>query len=231
MSEFLRITTLALADSVNPCAIAVLTMILISVLIENVEKRRKVLFSGLAFIASVLIGYMIYGIVIMQFFKTFAVFLRESSIYVTKGLAILAVLLGVLNIKDYLDYKPGSVGTEMPLFMRPKLKKIIKNITSPRGAFIIGFIVTLFLLPCTIGPYIIASGFLSELPFIAALPWLIYYNIIFVLPMLIITLLVYAGLTKVKDVQEWKERNIKYLHLIAGMLLIIAGIALFKGWL
>lgn len=231
MSEFLRITGLALADSINPCAIAVLTMILISVLVENADKRKKVLFSGLAFVASVLIGYMVYGIVIMQFFKTFATFLRDSAIYVTKGLAVLAIALGILNIKDFFDYKPGSVGTEMPLFMRPKVKKIIKNVTSPKGAFTIGFLVTLFLLPCTIGPYIIASGSLSELPFLAAIPWLIYYNLLFILPMLLITVLVYAGLTRVKNVQEWKERNIKYLHLIAGSLLIIVGIAIFKGWL
>jgi cytochrome c biogenesis protein CcdA len=231
MSEFLRITGLALADSVNPCAIAVLTMILISVLIENVDKRKRVLYSGLAFVTSVLIGYLFYGIVIMQFFKVFATFLRESAIYVTKGLAILAILLGILNIKDYINYKPGSIGTEMPLFMRPKVKKIIKDITSPKSAFIIGFIVTLFLLPCTIGPYIIASGSLSELPFLISLVWLIYYNIIFILPMLFITLLIYLGTTKIENIQEWKERNIKYLHLIAGTLLIAVGISLFKGWL
>lgn len=231
MSEFLRITGLALADSVNPCAIAILTMILITVLIENTNNKKRVLYSGLAFVASVLIGYMVYGIVIMQFFKVFATFLRESAFYISKGLASLAILLGILNIKDYLSYKPGSVGTEMPLFMRPKVKKIIKDITSPKSAFIIGFIVTIFLLPCTIGPYIIASGTLSELPLIIALSWLIYYNILFILPMLAITLIIYFGVTKIENIQEWKERNIKYLHLIAGILLIVVGIALFRGWL
>ena len=37
-----KITLLALADSVNPCAIAVLAMILITILIQNPEKRKKV---------------------------------------------------------------------------------------------------------------------------------------------------------------------------------------------
>ena len=44
-----RITLLALADSVNPCAIAVLTMVLISILIANPKSKNKVLFAGLAF--------------------------------------------------------------------------------------------------------------------------------------------------------------------------------------
>jgi cytochrome c biogenesis protein CcdA len=231
MSEFLRITGLALADSVNPCAIAVLTMILVSILVENPDKKRKVLFGGLAFVGAVLIGYFVYGIIIMQFFKTFATFLRESATYVFKGLALLAIGLGIMNIKDYFNYKKGSFGTEMPIFMRPKVKRLTQKITSPSGAFTIGFIVTLFLLPCTIGPYIIASGLLAGMKLIAAIPFLIYYNLLFVLPMLIITLLIYAGFAKIEDVSGWKERNIKRLHLIAGVLLVIVGIAIFRGWL
>lgn len=231
MSELLRITGLALADSVNPCAIAILTMILVSILIENPTNRKRVLYSGLAFIAAIYLSYLFYGTIIVQFFKIFAVFLREYSVLIYKGLALFAILIGVLNIKDYFKYKKGSLLTEMPLFMRPKVKRIIKKITSPGGAFIIGFIVTLFLLPCTMGPYIIASGLLAEINFITALAWLLYYNILFVLPMLIITLLVYFGFREVEEVSGWKERNIKKLHLIAGILLTLVGIALFKGWL
>ena len=66
-----------------------------------------------------------------------------------------------MNIKDYFKYTPGTIGTEMPMFMRPIAKSLIKNITRPRGAFIIGILVTLFLLPCTIGPYIIVGNLLS----------------------------------------------------------------------
>ncbi|MBT4376873.1 hypothetical protein HOD29_05870 [archaeon] len=231
MSEFLRITGLALADSINPCAIAVLAMILMSILVQNPGKRKKVLFGGLAFIAAVFIGYFVYGLIILQLFQTLSIFLRESSVYVYNGLAILAMLFGALNIKDGLHYKKGSFGTEMPLFMRPKVKKITNKATSPKGTFFIGFIVTLFLLPCTIGPYVVVSGLLSELGLILALPWLVYYNILFVLPMIIITLLVYWGFAKVDEVSGWKERNIKRLHLIAGILLFFVGIAILFGWL
>lgn len=229
MLTFWKITTLALADSVNPCAIAVLAMILLALMIQNPNKRKKVLFGGLAFVLAVYIGYLIYGIVIIQFFRLFAEFLRQSSLYVYKGLAILAMIIGALNIKDFFYYKKGGIATEMPIAMRPKAKKIIQNITSPAGAFIIGFIVTLFLLPCTIGPYIIASGLLAELGTLGAVPWLLYYNLIFVIPMIVITLLIYFGLAKVDDVSGWKERNIKKLHLIAGILLFLVGIALLLG--
>ena len=226
-----RITMLALADSVNPCAIAVLTMVLMAIMMQHPDKKRKVLYGGLAFIASVYIGYLFYGIIIVQFFKTFAGFLRESSGIVYNGFAILAMILGGLNIKDFFYYKKGGLATEMPIFLRPKVKKIIQGITSIKGAFVIGFLVTLFLLPCTIGPYIVASGLLSELGVFGALPWLLYYNVLFVLPMLIIVGIIYYGFTKVEEVSGWKEANIKRLHLVAGILLFVVGFALLMGWL
>ncbi len=230
-ADFIRITFLALADSVNPCAIAVLTMVLTTILIQNPEKKRKILYGGLAFVASVYVGYLFYGIIITQFFRTFAEFLRENSTYVYNGLGIFAMILGALNIKDFFMYKKGGLSTEMPLFMRPKVKRIIDKITSPSGAFIIGFLVTLFLLPCTMGPYLVAIGLLAELGILGALPWLMYYNILFVLPMLAITLIIFFGVTRIQDVSGWKERNIKKLHLIAGILLFLVGFALLIGWL
>lgn len=229
--NFTRITSLALADSVNPCAIAVLTMVLIAILLHDPEKRKRVLYAGIAFIAAVYLGYLFYGAVIIQFFNAFASVLRENATYIFNGLAIFAMILGALNIKDYFSYQPGGLATEMPMWMRPYAKLTINRITSPAGAFFIGFLVTIFLLPCTIGPYIIASGLLAELGFIGALPWLLYYNILFVLPMAFIVGLVYFGFSKVEEVSGWKERNIRRLHLIAGLLLFIVGILLLLGWL
>jgi cytochrome c biogenesis protein CcdA len=206
-------------------------MVLVSILIQNPDKKRKVLFAGLAFVTSVYIGYLVYGIIIIQFFKTFAQFLRESSSIVYNSLAILAMVLGGLNVKDYFYYKKGGLATEMPIFLRPKVKEIIQKIISPSGAFIIGFLVTLFLLPCTIGPYIVASGLLSELGTFGAIPWLLYYNVVFVLPMIIIVAVVFFGFKEVDEISGWKEANIKRLHLIAGILLFLVGFALLMGWL
>jgi thiol:disulfide interchange protein len=229
--NFWRITALALADSVNPCALAVLTMVLMTILIQNPDKKKRVLFGGLAFVSSVYIGYLVYGVIIIQFFLAFAEFLRNNAGIVNNGLAILAMILGALNIKDFFVYKKGSFATEMPIAIRPKLKRVIDKMTSPKGAFLVGFLITLFLLPCTMGPYIVASGLLVELGTLRALPWLLYYNFIFVLPMIAIVGLVYLGFTRVEDVSNWKEKNIKRLHLTAGILLFLTGIALLMGWI
>lgn len=228
---FTKISALALADAVNPCVLAILTIVLITLLIQNPEKRKRVLHAGLAFTFAIFVGYLFYGFVLIQIFKTFTESISGFSFYLYKGLAIFAMILGALNVKDYFSYKPGGIATEMPMSFRPRVKLWIKKITSPAGAFVIGILVTIFLLPCTIGPYIIASGLLAEIGFVAALPWLLYYNFLFIIPMLVITFLVYISYTTVESVSSWKERNIRKLHLIAGLLLFFVGLSLLIGWL
>jgi len=223
-----KIVSLAAVDAVNPCALAVLTLMLIAILTYNPTDKKKVLFAGLAFTFAVFIIYIFYGLVIIKFFQLIQM-LTAIRLTLYKILAVFAVLLGLLNIKDFVAYKPGGFLTEMPLFLRPKVKKLILGITSVKGAFLVGAFVTIFLLPCTIGPYIIAGGMLSVFELFATLPWLVLYNIIFILPMLAITIFVYLGYTTVENVSGWKEKNIRYLHLVAGCILLLLGLAMFFG--
>ncbi|PIN86893.1 hypothetical protein COV19_02705 [Candidatus Woesearchaeota archaeon CG10_big_fil_rev_8_21_14_0_10_44_13] len=226
-----KITALAAADAVNPCAIAVLTLILIAMLASDPKKRYRILLGGFSFTFAVYLLYLGYGFVFIGAFKTFVHNIASIRVYFSQALAVVAIVLGLLNLKDFISYKPGSVGTEMPLFMRPKVKRMISHATSPWGAFIAGIFVTVFLLPCTIGPYIIASGILSYLDLFKTIPWLLYYNLIFVAPMIAITIIVYVGYSTVDRVSGWKDKHIRGLHLIASILLLLMGIAMLMGWI
>ena len=223
-----KIFSLAVVDSVNPCAIAVLALMLLTIIVYNPGNRKKILLAGLAFIVTVYVMYLAYGLILINIFKLMQ-FLTATKLYLYKALGVVAMLFGLLNIKDFVKYKPGTIGTEMPLSLRPKVKKVISKITSPLGAFAVGAFVTIFLLPCTIGPYIVATGILSALQLLKTMPYLLFYNFIFVLPMLIITLLVYFGFAKVEDINKWKERNIKKLHLVAGAIMFGLGVAMVSG--
>lgn len=224
------LVSLAFADAVNPCELAILLLVLVNILISDPKNLKKVLYVGLAFIASVFVMYFIYGLIIIQFFKVVTL-LSAVRLYIYDAFAVLAIILGILNVKDYIYYKPGSFATEMPMSFRPRAKKIISSITNVKGAIILGAFVTLFLLPCTMGPYIIASGILSFMEILKTIPWLILYNFIFISPMLLITLFVYFGMSKIEDIQTWKDRNIRKLHLVAGILTIFVGIAILLGWI
>lgn len=223
-----KILGLAAVDAINPCALAVLTLMLIAILTYNPKNKRNVLLAGLAFTASVFIIYLFYGLVIIKFFQLVQV-LTSIRLLLYKILGIAAIVLGLLNIKDFIRYKPGGFLTEMPLSWRPKAKKLISRITSPAGAFVLGAFVTIFLLPCTIGPYVIAGGILSVLDLLGTIPWLLVYNAVFVSPMIAITLIVYAGVAKVEDVSDWKTRNIRYIHVVAGIIMLLLGLGMSFG--
>ena len=224
-----KIISLAAVDAINPCALAVLILMLITIAAYNPQNKKKILLAGLAFTASVFVMYLVYGFIIVKFFQIIQA-LTTVRLVLYKILGLAAIILGILNLKDFIKYKPGGFGTEMPMFMRPKLNKIVSSVTSPSGAFLVGAFVTLFLLPCTIGPYIIAGGILSVLEFIKIIPWLLIYNLIFVLPMLIITGVIYFGFAKIEDVSGWRKKNIKYLHLAAGLIILGLGMAMVFGW-
>lgn len=226
-----KVTSLALVNSVNPCQIAMLVLVLVAIMTQNPDKKRKLLFSGLAFVLSVYIGYLFYGLVLVQLFQTFATTLKAGSIYLMYAIAILSMVFGALQIKDFFVYKRGSFGTEMPLVLRPKAKKFIGRITSPFGAFLTGFIITLFLGPCTMAPLVVLTESLSQYGLIGALPYLMYFDLIVVLPLIVITFIVYKGFSTPENVSRWKENNVRILHLIAGLLLFGIGLAVLMGWL
>jgi len=217
----------ATIDSINPCAFAVL-IILMTVALSIADKKRALKFA-LAFIISIYISYFSVGLGLF-----FAIQARGMSqgfyIFVT----ILAVIVGLLNIKDYFWYGKGFL-MEIPLSWRPTMKKIIHSVTSPLGAFLIGFIVSLFELPCTGGPYIVILGLLAnEATRTAGAAYLLLYNLIFVMPLIILSIIIYTGLSTTEKLERIRQEKIRILHLIAGILmLVIAGImilSIIKGW-
>jgi len=223
-----KIASLAAVDAVNPCALAVLTLILVSILTYDPKKKKNVLLAGLAFTSSVYVIYLLYGLVIIRFFQLIQ-FLTSVRLFLYKVLGMAAILLGILQIKDFIWYKPGGLLTEMPMSWRPRVRKLLSGVTSPKGAFLVGAFVTIFLLPCTIGPYVIAGGILSFLKLMETLPWLLFYNLIFVSPMIGMTLLVYGGIAKVEDISGWRRKNIQRLHLVAGLIILFLGIGMLFG--
>ena len=55
--------------------------------------------------------------------------------------------------------------------------------------------------------------------------YLFLYNLIFISPLIAIAVLVFLGKLSVEKASDWQARNSKLLHLIAGLLMLAAGIA------
>jgi cytochrome c biogenesis protein CcdA len=70
---------------------------------------------------------------------------------------------------------------------------------------------------------------LSTLDFIKASPYLLIYNLIFVIPMIAISLILFFGTKRIEDISDWKDKNVRILHLVSGILILSLGIAMTFG--
>ncbi|MFH1064375.1 MAG: cytochrome c biogenesis protein CcdA [Candidatus Woesearchaeota archaeon] len=214
------VVTAAAVDAINPCAFAVLIILLTTIL--SAGKKKRALGAGFAFSASIYISYLLMGIGLFTAIQAAGMTRIFYSIF-----AVLAIILGLFNLKDWLWYGKWFV-MEVPMSWRPHLKTLIKGVTSIPGAFLIGFAVSLFLLPCTSGPYIVILGLLAKTATKNhALSLLLLYNLVFILPMILITLAVYFGFTTTEKAEKWRTGRLQTLHLIAGMIMILLGISMF----
>jgi len=210
----------ALVDSINPCEFAVLIILLTTII--TASNRKRALWAGLAFSASIFISYFLMGLGLFSAIQASGI--THTFLVIV---AVLAIVIGLFNLKDYLWYGKWFI-MEVPLSWRPKMKALIKSVTSVPGAFLIGFVVSLFLLPCTSGPYIVILGLLAKtVTRDYAIMLLLLYNFIFFLPMIAITLSVYFGFTTTEKAEEFRTRKLKTLHLIAAVIMVLLGIGLF----
>ena len=212
----------AIVDSINPCAIAVILILLTALMISSGDKKRA-LYGGLAFTFSIYITYFLFGLGLLQIIA-----LTNIAGIIAKIVGVIALIIGLANIKDFFFYGGGGFVMEIPRKWRPTLKKILNGVTSPLGAFFAGFVVTLFELPCTGGPYFFVLGLLSQAEkMISIIPTLLFYNLVFVLPLIFIVFAVYFGFSSVEKAEAWKEKNLKVLHLVAGIIMIALGVWVF----
>ena len=207
--ESIVITTkLALVDAINPCTLAIQAYLLSNILVR--KGRRDVLISGLLFSLTIFFMYFLYGLIIKEVLSYF----YSINFFI---LTFLLSIMVILEFKAYFIYKPGFLSLEMPIFLRPYAKKALDYAYSKFFVILVGILLSLFLLPCSSGPYLVFIDLFSSLN---NLFLFIYYLLIFISPMVLITLLVYLGL-KPEKVLEFRNKYIRKLHLISGILLLL----------
>jgi cytochrome c biogenesis protein CcdA len=212
------VVSAALVDSINPCAFAVLIFLLTYLLALNVGKR--ILKIGVAYISMVYITYFFAGLGLFSIIGAIGI-----SIAFYKVAAGIAILAGFINVKDYFFYGKGF-SLEIPKSRKPLIEKYVKKASLP-AALLLGFLVSMFELPCTGGVYLAILGMLANrMTRMAAIPYLLLYNLVFILPLFVILVLVYRGMSAEK-MEKWRVEKRKYMKLFAGLFMICLGIVMF----
>ena len=208
----------ALIDSINPCAIGVLVL-LIATLLSLSKNRIKMIAIGSIYVTAVFLTYLAAGFGLL-------VFIQKLNISETLSwiVGIIVILLGLLEIKDFFWYGKG-LSLRIPAKRAAQIQKYMKHVTIP-GSIILGIFVAAVELPCTGGPYLAITTLLAKIGFSWEIFWLlVLYNFIFVLPLIIILLLVFFGMSA-KKIQKWKDKQKKWMRLFIGIVMLLLGIAL-----
>ena len=207
----------AAIDSINPCAIGVLVLLISSVL-AAAKSRHDLLKFGLAYIGAVFITYVVAGLGLVYFFVQVPIVVAE---YLSIAVAMIVIAAGLVEIKDFYWYGKG-----FSLAIPPKYSKMLdslsKNLTVP-GVMFLGAFVAAVELPCTGAPYLAILTILSQNFDFVAFLLLLLYNVVFVFPLLAILFMVYFGLAKVQDIKRWKQDNRGNMRLAIGLVLILLG--------
>jgi cytochrome c biogenesis protein CcdA len=189
---------MAFADSLNPCAITVLMVLLVALSAAS----RSVWKTGFAYILGNFLSYLAIGFGLFTILQQF-----NLPTYTTKVVGVLAIVLAFV-----------SLFIKLPNRSKPTIKRLIDTATSPYFAFLVGVGISAIELPCTGGPYFLALTLLTQygITGLGILGYLLLYNLIFVLP-LVVVLLVFR-FAESPDIPK------RYKRIVSAVLMLIMGI-------
>jgi len=210
-----------LIDGINPCAFAVL-IFLLTFLLEISDNRKRMVKAGSVYIAAVYMTYLIAGLGLLSAIQ----YIGAGGIVMYAAAAV-AIIAGLINIKDYFWYGKG-ISLQIPEGRKPMINRWISKANVP-AALVLGFLVSMFELPCTGGIYlaIIAMLASSVTSGLAAI-YLIIYNIFFILPLIIIFALVVRGMSA-ERIEKWRTSKKNWMKLAMGIILLLLGLILLSG--
>ncbi len=211
--------TAALIDSINPCAFSIL-LVTIAFLLSIGKLRSSVLGIGAAYIFGIFLVYLMIGLGLLQTLHIF-----DTPHFMAKVGASLLIALGLINLAN--EFFPSfPVKLAIPHAAHGKMATLMEK-TSVPTAVVLGGLVGLCEFPCTGGPYLMVVGLLHDhLTYYAGVAYLLLYNLLFVLPLVII-LLIASDKALLGKVQQWQQSRKKSMRFGGGLAMVGLGTLIF----
>ena len=231
----LAVAGAGLLDGINPCAFATI-IFFISYMSLVGRERKEMLVAGGAFAAALFVTYLLLGMGLLKFLS----FLNEFSV-IAKCVYLLTAIgtfaLGFLSLYDAYKAKQGKVKEitlQLPKSLKQRIHKVIREQTRTSGviigALVIGFAISVLELVCTGQVYLPTITFVMGVEGMRghALAYLILYNLMFIVPLLLVFGFVYWGTTSVQ-LGGVLQRHLMPVKLGTGVLLFGLGIWLLSS--
>ena len=227
----LTIVSAGLLDGINPCAFAAL-IFFISYLTFVGRKRSEILYVGLGYSGAVFMTYLLIGFGILSFIQHLS-FLPLFSRIVYILTIVFALVLGILSLYDYIQLKrgfPSEMKLQLPDFLKKRIHQTIREESKSARYFLAaiaaGFMVSLLEFTCTGQVYLPTILFVTNVPSLraSAVSYLILYNLMFIIPLLIIFGMVYWGVTS-EQLASFLKKRASSIKLFTSLLFFaLAGI-------
>lgn len=202
-------------DGIHPCAIAIL-IFFIAFLLTLQRSLKNIFTLGLVYIFVIFLTYLAVGIGLLSGIMLFG----QHHFFAKLG-SWLLIFMGAVNLKDYF-FPQFKLGLKFPTPSRDKIKNLLQKASLPTVA-VAAFLVGLCSIPCSGGIYAAVTALLaSKTTFFTGFLYLLLYNFMFVLPLIILLVLAANPYTLVK-LGEWQQKTKSTQKLIMGILMIILG--------
>jgi len=217
------VVTAAFLDSFNPCAFGVMLMFI--ALVFSLHKKQNLIWLfGVSYILGIFITYLFIGVGILKAVHLFGI--HGFFGYVASTLLIIFGLFH-LNIKAIQKW---SVVRFINSCHVPKDWQRRVASGTILAAVTLGVLVGICEFPCSGGIYLGTVGLLANsATFWQGIGWLLMYNVIFVLPLVVI--LLFAGNKVVLNkISQWQKKYGQYANTVMGVTMILLGLLLLS-WL
>ncbi len=230
----LTVVLAGLLDGLNPCAFATLAFF-VSYLTLSDRQGREILAVGATFTLGVFLAYLAVGLGFSKVLDMLGDLLTRLGRWVYGLTAVLCAGLAIFSFTDFLKARRGEIGDmnlNLPHALRKRINAIIRKgrgtETYVVGAFVTGLIVSFLELACTGQVYLPTIIFVTSVPElrVRAVLYLVLYNFLFVLPLIVVFILAYYGTTS-KELTRFLQRNAATVKL--GMVLLFASLAVWLG--
>lgn len=215
---------LALVDGINPCTFIVM-LILLGYLV-GVGSKKLVLKAGIVFVSVV---YAIYALFMYGIFNIMLIvpFLEKIKL----GVAVFALFAGCVFIKDFF-FLHKWFSLKIPGSASPILNKL-KRTTSMFGVAVMAAFASIVELPCTAGFPVIYTTVMADraVSTASSIAYILWYNIFYVIPLLVLVGLVYWAQLKVEDMEAWRKKAARWMRLVGGLVMLGLGAAILGGLL
>ena len=227
--SFVAVLGAGLVDGLNPCAFATI-IFFVSYLTVMERKGREILYVGGAFTAAVFLTYLLVGIGVLSFVHSLGV-AKTLSRLIYLGTAIFCLVLAAVSMFDLFRIRQGrveDVALKLPQVLRRRVQKTIREGANVRNyvwaAFVSGFFVSLLELACTGQAYLPTIIFVTGIPELRmnGVGYLTLYNLMFIVPLVVIFLLVFYGTTSLQ-LARLLRRNVALVKLLTAVLFAALG--------